>query len=233
MAGAGSGGQALQQRATRSTDGAGRAVSRFAAGPVADGHHLSRGLRGRSSMVEVAPRCQRRRGSEDGRERAMGSVGGIAGRLSRGAHHVQSKPRLGARHRRRVPDAARRRDGLRAAAPPQGAGRRQPQVQRTDEGVDAGPRAGATDCRRPAIRASTAGDRHRARAALSGVRAVVQPDRGLRTMAVVCLPARLLPAAAWLLVVADDRHRYRLGCGNWRHQRTMGRRAMGRRLGQQ
>ena len=228
-----SGGQAPQQRAARSIDGSGRAVSRFAVGPAADGHHLSRGFRGRGRLGEGASGCQRRRRGEDGRERAMGSIGGVAGRVPRSAHHAQSKPRLGARHRRRVSGAARRRDGLRAATPPEGAGRRQPQVQRTDESVDAGPRAGAADRGHPAIRATTAGDRHRARAARGGLRAVVQPGRRVRTVAVGCLPARLLPAAAWLLVVAHDRHRHRLGCGHRRDERTVGRRALGRRLGKQ
>ena len=46
-------------------------------------------------------------------------------------------------------------------------------------------------------------------------------------MAVAGVPAVLLSAAARLLVVADDRHRHRLGCGHRRHQRAVGRLSTG------
>ena len=63
-----------------------------------------------------------------------------------GADHARREARLGEEHGRRVPRAARGRDGLRAAAARAGAEGREPQVERAGEGVDAG--AGAARRRR-------------------------------------------------------------------------------------
>ena len=94
-------------------------------------------------------------------------------------------------------------------------------------------RRGPADGGGPAVGASAAGHRHPAGAAVGGLRAVVQPDGRVRTVAVGGVPAVLLPAAARLLVVAADRHRHRLGSGHWHYQCAVGRRSLGRGLGPQ
>ena len=47
------------------------------------GHDLSGGFRRGRGVVEGASGCEGRRRREDGRERALGSVGRVAGRVSR------------------------------------------------------------------------------------------------------------------------------------------------------
>ena len=145
--------------------------------------------------------------------------------------------RLGAQHRRCVPRAARRRHELRAAASPEGAGRGQPEVERTGNGVDAGAGARAAAATQTVVVQQSAPPPQviviEPAQPSGGLRAVVQPDGRVRTVAVGGVPAVLLPAAARLLVVAADRHRHRLGCRHRRHQRAVGRRPLGRGLGPQ
>ena len=228
---------AVLERATRSVDGADRALSRFVAGATADGHDLSGGFRRGGSVVQGASGRQGRRRCQDGRERALGSLGRVAGRFPGSADHVRWTARLGARHRRCVPGAARRRDGLGAAAASEGASCGKSEIERTGHGVDADTRASAAfgnaACGRAAVGSAAAGDRDRAGTAVGDLRAVVQPDDRVRTVAVGGVPAFLLPAAARLLVVAAHRNRHRLGCRHRHHERVVGRRPLGRGLGPQ
>ena len=115
-----------------------------------------------------------------GHEAALGCEHSGDGRAARRRQAAGRRHSVDDRPRQRLPRAAERRDGRRAAHAQEGAGHRRARVERAAEGGNQGRREQDRDRRR----ASEPGGR---------LRAVVQSGRGLRA-ADLSVPADLLPA---------------------------------------
>ena len=180
-------------------------------------------------VVEGAPRRQGRRCGQDGRGQGLGSVGGVDGGLSGGADHAWRKTdwvkNMGDAFLAQPEDVMDSVQRLRAQAQKAGNLKSNEQVKVSTEAappphdVDDGGPAGAT----------AAGDRDRAGTAVGRLRAGVQPDGGVRSVALSGVSAVLLSDAAGLLVFAHRRHRHRLGRGHRRLERAVGRLQLGTR----
>ncbi len=140
-------------------------------------------------------RCRR----EGGAGQALGPERAVAGRLPAGDPDDGRPARLDAEPRRRLPGLVEGRARLGSAAADQGPAAGQPQDDRAAEGDR---RAGTAD--------AADRDQDRAHEPGGGLRAGLQPDRGLWRLALSGLSAVLLPALPGLLPGRRARHRHRL-----------------------
>ncbi|CAB3890216.1 hypothetical protein LMG1860_04800 [Achromobacter denitrificans] len=188
------------QRATGSADGAGGALSGFAAVTDTHGGHVSRGRGGGREMVGRAHFRIRRPGRQGGRGRGLGPQRQIPGGLPLCHGHDGQAARLGEIRGRRLPRPARCGHGFGPAVARPGPEGRQPEEHAAAEGhVQHYQRQD--------------GRRDRTGRPAGGLRAQLQPHRGLRRLGVPVLSSLLLSAAAGLGVrhVAGGRHRLRPG----------------------
>ena len=212
----------IQQGADRPAHRAGRAVPRRAALAGADGRHLPCRRRRGGALVARQPGRKGRRRCGTRRRQAVGPERAVAGRLPAGHRHDGREPDVGEGPRRRLPAAARGRDGFGAEAARGGAARGQPRLGRAhqrDRGVAS---AGGLRASGRRAAAAAAGHRHRAAQSAGGLRADVQPGARVRTVDVARVSAGIHPAAAGILVVPPDLGRYLVGRGRGRDARDVG-----------
>ena len=220
-------GQAVHGAAARPDAGAGRALSRCAAGADPDGGELSAGGGRGGALVEGQSQPQGRRRPGRGQGQGLGRQREVAGGLPAGPGDDEQQARLDPEGGRRDDRPAVRRGGLHPAAARPGAGGRQPQDHAAADGDARSRRAPA---RRPARRR----DRDPADQSGHGLRAGLQPELGLRSVALSGLSAVLLsrrPTTAGVVLWRGAGRRLQLRPGLRGRRRHVRRLELGRRLG--
>ena len=198
----------------RAGGGAHRALPGLADRAGADGLDLSAGGGGGGALAGCEPRPEGQGARGRPQEADLGPEREIADRLPAGSHHDEREARLDPEARRHLPGAAEGRDGRGAAAARQGEGGGEPRIQRAAD-RDGGAGAG--------------GQQHhhhhpgRAREPAGRLRPHLQPDGGLRLLALSRLPALLLLPAG----LHDRSLHALLRHGHGRRRRALGRLQLG------